>query len=144
MAGRRIPLGVQLADANLELATVKDRAAALERELAEFKALVRKTALDAKVSEGWCKPGFNTAMGQLGLEKLPDYFEVEVTVAAIQKVTIQLDADELADHGNTLDEAGVRLFAGELDNISDAILDSAYDDGWTYDEVTVESVTPRP
>jgi hypothetical protein len=137
----RTPLGVQLTQAQFELREADARARAAEDELARFKALVRTVALDVKQSEGWCKPGFNEVMGTLGLEKLPDYFEVKLTVVATQEVTIQLDADELTDAGNTLDEEGVHLFVGELSNVTDYVLDSAIDYEWRYTDVTVGSVT---
>lgn len=137
----RTPLGVQLTQAQSDLVAAQARARTAEDELARFKALVRTVALDAKQSENWCKPGFNEAMGTLGLEKLPDYFEVKLTVVATQEVTIQIDADELADNGNTLDEDGVHLFVGELSNVADSIMDSAIEDEWRYTDVTVGRVT---
>lgn len=135
MAGRT-PLGVQLEQALFESQSAKTQAHRAELELEQFKQKVRDVALEVRADNGWCVDGFNSVMEDLGLEKLPTSFTIEVEVPARQIVTVAIDAEDLNDN-RTAEGAQQYL----LDNPS-MVVNAVYSYGWEimYDGLKIESV----
>jgi len=125
-----------IAQLQRELSAAINTTAEVRSQYEQFKKDVREVALNAKQSENWCDQGFNAAMDELGLEKLPSEFEIDVEIKAVQTVTVTVDADDLVSNDYERTEQGARQYV--LDQQLAVKRASLYD--WDVkDEVEVKS-----
>lgn len=74
------------------LAALLDRA---KRDLAQFQEQVRDVAIRVQESRGWCVDGLNEVLEELDLPRKVMEWEVEVEVTARQTVTITVEAPDV-------------------------------------------------
>jgi hypothetical protein len=100
LRGTLCRIGAHAGRALRELAEAHE-ARRIEKEHHErFKVQVREKAKEVADEQGWCRPGLNAALGDLGLDPFVERYEVTVLVTAIFEVTgsEDVETEEDADH----------------------------------------------
>lgn len=103
----------------------------VHQEFAAYKAKVREKALDAADSEGWCREGLNSALTDLGLERVTSDYDVRLTINLSRSITVRIAADDYDSAYETAE--GYR----EMDLPG---LGIALPDGWEFDDLTLDAV----
>lgn len=97
-----------VAEAHEARDTAQARYGTTYREFQAFRNTVRDVAIRTQEAQGWCVPGLNEVLEELGLEVKATEWEVEVEVTARQTVTVTVTAlDE--------DDAKEKITDGEVD-----------------------------
>ena len=115
-------------------------ARSVRAEFDHFKRLVRETAIQVAADQGWCRSGLNGTLQELGLEKVPEYFEVEVEVTARQTLTIIVRAEDLEANGVDVDTGSAEEWVTQ--DRRDCVTDELDGNEWSFssDDVDVKSV----
>lgn len=99
-----------------------------DREMEAFREQVRDLAIEKAQKLGWCTPGLNEALVELGLRPKVTRWDVELKLVATQYVSITVEAD-------SAEEAERKVYA--MDTIS-----HAEPSAWEWDSEEVEEVNP--
>lgn len=100
---------------------------------AAFKDQVRELAIDKAAELGWCTPGLNDALRELGLDPKVTRWDVAVDVTLTGTVTVTVEADTEDDALDQVNGWSHYSLASELSDMGEGI-----PDGWDVHEFTAE------
>lgn len=106
-----------------------------------FRDEVRSLAIEKAAELGWCRPGLNEALDQLGLDRATNRYRVTVEVTAVRTVDVEVDAAD----GDAAWQAVDAMDPSELRDAMEAYGESPYDfygsDEWDHSSHDASSNT---
>ena len=86
-------IGAQAGKALRDLAEAREARRTDNERYGQFRAQVRQKAKDVAEEQGWCRPGLNAALQDLGLDPFIEHYRVTATITAVFEVTGSEDVE---------------------------------------------------
>jgi len=86
-------IGAQAGKALRDVAEAREARRIDNERYAQFRTQVRQKAKDVAEEQGWCRPGLNAALQDLGLDPFIEHYRVTATITAVFEVSGSEDVE---------------------------------------------------